>query len=219
MTMPCAACFSRFRIAMHEVQEDPELRRQIADDIGFDYTGGIKVDSLLTTITDRVGYEAAVQPVVKPLEGLKVVSYYGCLLTRPPDVTGAENPEYPMNMDQLMEACGAESVDWSYKTDCCGGSLSLSKLDIALDLSHKILENAIEVGADMIVTACPLCHANLDVRQKEINEEFGGEFDIPIVYFTQLMGIAYGLDAKTLGLEKHFSDAVGLLTEMGLLDD
>ena len=217
MTMPCAACFSRFRIAMHEVQNDPELRHKIAEDIGFEYAGGIKVDSLLTTISDRVGYEAAAKPVVRPLEGLKVVSYYGCLLTRPPDVTGAEHPEYPMNMDRLLEALGAESLDWSYKTDCCGGSLSLSTLDIALDLSQKILQNAIDVGADMLVTACPLCHANLDVRQEQISEEFGGDFAIPVVYFTQLMGIAYGIDAKTLGMDKHFSDAIGLLTEKGLL--
>jgi heterodisulfide reductase subunit B len=196
MTMPCAACFSRFRIAMHEVQNDPQLRRRI---------------------TDRVGYEAAAEPMVKPLDGLKVASYYGCLLTRPPEVTGAEHHEYPMSMDRLMEAVGAETVDWSYKTDCCGGSLSLSTLNIALDLSHKILQNAIDVGADIIATACPLCHANLDLRQKQINEEFGGEFDIPVVYFTQLMGVAYGLDAKTLGMDKHSSDAIGLLRDMGLL--
>jgi len=217
MTMPCAACFSRFRIAMHEIQNDPELRRKIAEDVGFEYTGGIQVDNWLTTITDRVGYEAAVKPVVKPLEGLKVACYYGCLLTRPPDVTDEEHYEYPMNMDHLMEALGAEAVDWSYKTDCCGGSLSLSELNIALDLSHKILENAIECGADLIVTACPMCHANLDLRQKQINEEFGGSFDIPVVYFTQMMGVAYGMDAKTLGLDKHFSDAIGLLKEKKLL--
>jgi heterodisulfide reductase subunit B len=217
MTMPCAACFSRFRIAMHEVQHDPNLRRRIAEDIGFEYTGGIKVDNLLTTITDRVGYEAAAKPVVKPLEGLRVACYYGCLLTRPPDVTGEENFEYPMNMDHLVEALGAEAVDWSYKTACCGGSLSLSTPDIALDLSHQILENAIDVGADMIATACPLCHANLDLWQNQINEEYGGQFDIPIVYFTQLMGVAYGLDAKTLGMDKHFTDAIGLLKETGLL--
>ena len=217
MTMPCAACFSRFRIAMHEVKNDPSLRRQIAEDVGFEYTGGIQVDNLVTTITDRVGYEAAAKPVVKPLQGLKVACYYGCLLTRPPDVTGEEHYEHPMNMDRLMEVLGAESVDWSYKTDCCGGSLSLSTLDIALDLSHKILNNAIECGADLIVTACPLCHANLDLRQKQINEEFGGTFDIPIVYFTQMMGVAYGLDAKTLGMHKHFTDAIGLLKEKGLL--
>lgn len=217
MTMPCAACFSRFRVAMHEVRQDAELRRKIAEDIGFEYTGGIKVDSLLTTITDRVGYEAAAAAVVKPLEGLAVASYYGCLLTRPPDVTGAENYEYPMSMDRLMETMGAEVVDWGYKTDCCGGSLSLSTLDIALDLSHKILENAIDEGADLIATACPLCHANLDVFQKQILDEFGGESEIPVVYFTQLMGVAYGLDPKVLGLDKHFTDAIGLLKEKRLL--
>jgi heterodisulfide reductase subunit B len=217
MTMPCAACFSRFRFAMHEVQRDPDLRRRIAKDIGFEYTGGIKVDSLLTTITDRVGYEAAAKPVIRPLEGLRVASYYGCLLTRPPDVTNAENPEYPMNMDRLVEVLGAEAMDWSYKTDCCGGSLSLSTLDIALDLSHKILQNAVDVGADLIATACPLCHANLDLRQKQINDEYGTALDMPIVYFTQLMGVAYGLDAKTVGMDKHFTDAVGLLKEKGLL--
>jgi heterodisulfide reductase subunit B len=204
---------------MHEVQHNAELRRKIADDIGFQYTGGIKVDNLLTTITDRVGYEAAAAPVVKPLEGLRVACYYGCLLTRPPDVTGAEQYEYPMSMDRLLEALGAEAVDWSYKTDCCGGSLSLSMLEIALDLSHEILQNAVDVGADILVTACPLCHANLDVFQKQIKDEYGADWDIPVVYFTQLMGVAYGLDAKTLGMDKHFTDAVGLLSEMGLLTD
>jgi heterodisulfide reductase subunit B len=202
---------------MHEVEHDPELRQKLADDIGFDYQGGIEVDSLLTTITDRVGIDAAAEPVVKPLDGLKVASYYGCLLTRPPAVTGAENFEYPMNMDRLMEAMGAEIIDWSYKTDCCGGSLSLSTLEIALDLSQKILKNAIDAGADVITTACPLCHANLDLRQKQINEEFGGEFDIPITYFTQLMGVAYGLDAQTLGMDKHSTDGIGLLQDKGLL--
>jgi heterodisulfide reductase subunit B len=217
MTMPCAACFSRFRFAMHEVQQDPELRRKIADEIGYEYTGGIKVDSLLTTITDRVGYEAAAKPIVKPLEGLRVACYYGCLLTRPPDVTGSAHYEYPMNMDRLIETLGAETVDWSYKTDCCGGSLSLSTLEISLDLSHKILQNAVEVGADIIATACPLCHANLDVFQKQIKDEYAADWDIPVVYFTQLMGVAYGQDAKTLGLDKHFTDAIGLLKEKGLL--
>jgi len=219
MTMPCAACFSRFRFAIHEVEQDPDLRRRIAAETGYEYNGEIRVDNLLTTITDRVGYDAVAERVVRPLKGLKVACYYGCLLTRPPEVTGAEHHEYPMNMDRLMETLGAEAVDWSYKTDCCGGSLSLSELDIALDLSHDILRNALDVGADLIVTACPLCHANLDMRQKQIGEKFGDDSEIPIVYFTQLMGVAYGQDAKTLGLDKHFSDAIGLLKEKGLLAD
>jgi heterodisulfide reductase subunit B len=217
MTMPCAACFSRFRIAMHEIEQDPALKERVAADIGYKYSGKIKVDNLLTTITDRVGYESAVEPAVKRLEGLRVACYYGCLLTRPPDVTGEEHYEYPSNMDKLMEALGAEAVAWDYKTDCCGGSLSLSTLEISLDLSHKILQNAVDCGADLVVTACPLCHANLDVFQKQIKDEYGAEWDIPVVYFTQLMGVAYGLDTKTLGMDKHFTDAIGLLKEKGLL--
>jgi heterodisulfide reductase subunit B len=217
MTMPCAACFSRFRFAMHEVAHDPELRQRIAKDVGLEYTGGIQVDSLLGTITSRVGYEAAARPVVRRLKGLKVACYYGCLLTRPPEVTGEEHFEYPTNMDRLMKVLGAQPLDWGSKTACCGGSLSLSTLDIALDLSHKILEDAQAVGADIIATACPLCHANLDLRQNEINDRYEGQFDIPIVYFTQLMGVAYGLHAKELGLDKHFSDAIGLLKRKRLL--
>jgi heterodisulfide reductase subunit B len=116
-----------------------------------------------------------------------------------------------------MEALGAEALDWSYKTECCGGSLSLSTLDIALDLSHKILENAVDAGADIIATACPLCHANLDVFQKQIKDEYSEVFDMPVVYFTQLMGVAYGLDAKTLGMDKHFTDSISLLKAKGLL--
>jgi heterodisulfide reductase subunit B len=217
ITMPCAACFSRFRIAMHEVEQDPELRELIAEDTGFEYTGGIQVDSLLTTITDRVGHDAVQAQVTHPLEGLKVVNYYGCLLTRPPEVTGVKNYEYPMNMDHLMETLGAESLDWNYKCDCCGGSLSLSQLDIALDLSRQILADARAVGADLIVTACPLCHINLDSRQNLINDTFGAGHSIPIVYFTQLMGLAFGLDAKTLGMDKHLTDAVGPLKEWGIV--
>ncbi len=217
ITMPCAACFSRFRIAMHEMQHDPGLRERIAEDIGFEYAGGIQVDSLLATITERIGYDAVRARVTQPLQGLKVVNYYGCLLTRPPEATGVQNYEYPMNMDRLMETLGAESLGWNYKCDCCGGSLSLSQLDIALDLSRKILADARAVGADVIVTACPLCHINLDSRQDLINDRFGEEHTIPVVYFTQMMGLAFGLGAKTLGMDKHLSDAVGLFRERGLL--
>jgi len=217
MTVPCAACFSRFRIAMHEVKKDSKLRQRIAQDIGYEFTDEIKVDSLLTTMTERVGYEAISKAVTKPLSGLRVVCYYGCLLTRPPEATGVTNYEYPMNMDRLMETLGAESSDWSYKTECCGGSLSLSQLPIALDLSRKILQNAEDVGAQAIVVACPLCHANLDLRQKQINEQLGGDFNIPIFYFTQLMGLAFGVEPSRLGLEKHLVDPLPLLEVRNLI--
>lgn len=218
MTVPCASCFSRFRNALHEVGQDPELRERVATAVGYEFSKGPEVDSLLTTMTERVGYEAIRQAVVKPLSGLKVVSYYGCLLTRPPEVTGAEHYEYPMNMDRLMEALGAESLDWSYKTECCGGSLSLTQLPIALEMSRKILQNAKEVGAEAIVVACPLCHANLDLRQSQIAGESHEEFDLPILYFTQVMGMAFGLAPQRLGLEKHFVDPLPLLKRKGFLE-
>jgi heterodisulfide reductase subunit B len=145
------------------------------------------------------------------------VAYYGCLSQRPPRITDAENPENPVAMDDLMRLIGMEVRPWSYKTDCCGGSLSISTLDIALDLSHKILQNAVDVGANVLATACPLCFANLDVFQKQIKDEYSEDFDMPVVYFTQLMGVAYGLDAKTLGMDKHFTDSISLLKDLGLL--
>lgn len=216
VTVPCASCFSRFRTAIYDVQHDRRLASQVEKDISYLPSEALQVDSLLTTMTDRVGLSRIEKKVTRPLKGLKVVCYYGCLLTRPPEVTGAEEPEYPMNMDELMQSLGAEVLDWSYKTDCCGGSLSISELPVALNLTQKILRNAKEVGADAIVVACPLCHVNLDTRQKQINADFESEYDIPILYFTQAMGLAFGLPPKSLGLEKHLVSPMRLLESKGL---
>lgn len=217
VTVPCSSCFSRFRIAIHEVQHDSRLAEEIRKDIGYVPSEAIQVDALPTTMTERVGLDRIAAKVNRPLRDLKVVCYYGCLLTRPPDVTDAPEPEYPTNMDELMETLGAQSLDWSYKTECCGGSLSISETPVALHLTQKILRNAKEVGADAIIVACPLCHVNLDTRQAQIAAEFEGEYDIPILYFTQAMGLAFGLDANNLGLNKHLVSPLPLLKEKGLL--
>jgi heterodisulfide reductase subunit B len=177
----------------------------------------LKMDLLLTTITERVGYEAVAKKVTRSLENLKVVCYYGCALTRPPRLTKVEDYEYPTNMDRLVETLGAESLDWSYKTDCCGVSLGISQLPIALGMSRKVLHDAKATGAEAIIVACPLCQVNLDSRQEQIEKEYEETFKLPIIYFTQLMGVAFGLDAKTLGLDKHFVDPRRLLKEKGLL--
>ncbi|MBC8249424.1 MAG: heterodisulfide reductase subunit B, partial [Anaerolineales bacterium] len=163
---------------------------------------------------ERVGIEKVAAAVTRPLEGLKVVCYYGCVITRPPELTGAAEYEYPMSMDRLVQALGAESLDWSYKTECCGVSLAFTQLPIALDMSHKVLDNAREVGAQAIVVACPLCQANLDMRQRQIGEQYGQDYDLPILYFTQLMGLAFGLEPSALGLDKHFVSAAPLLREL-----
>jgi len=122
--------------------------------------------------------------------------------------------EYPTQMDRLMNVLGITPLDWSYKTRCCGVSLGITQLPIALELSRKILKNAKSAGADAIVVACPLCHVNLDARQKQIEEEFKESFNLPIIYFTQLMGLALGLKSEALGLNKHFVDPNRLLHQV-----
>jgi heterodisulfide reductase subunit B len=151
--------------------------------------------------------------VVKPLEGLRLACYYGCLITRPSRVTGAENPEYPMKMDRLMRALGAETVEWSYKTECCGGALGITKPEISRRMAGRILANARDCGAEAVVTMCPMCHMNVDARQPEMNLD--GE--IPIFHGTQLMTLAFGEDAKAAYLEKNVVDPRPYLAAKRLL--
>ena len=212
VTVPCAACYSRFKCAIYDVQHDPQLRERVLKETGY-ANGTIEVQHLLETLVRKVGTDKIAAQVVNPLQGLRVVSYYGCLITRPPQVTQAEHYEYPVLMDRVVEALGATSLHWSYKTYCCGGSLSLSELPLALEMSRRILEEAHAVGAEAIVVACPLCHTNLDTRQEQI----GLPYRIPIIYITELMGVAFGLPAKELGLDRHLVDATAVLKEKGLL--
>jgi len=142
-----------------------------------------------------------------------VVSYYGCLLTRPPQITEVEHPENPTDMDELMSALGAEVKDWSYKTSCCGAAHSLSRPDIVVNLSKGLIEHAREAGAEAMVVACPLCHMNLDARQMQMELED----TMPILYFTQVMALALGLPEKDAVLQKNLVDARPLLKEKKLL--
>jgi heterodisulfide reductase subunit B len=140
------------------------------------------------------------------------VCYYGCLLTRPPEVTGSAHPENPTDMDDLLRALGAEVVDWSYKTSCCGAAHSLTRQDIVLKLSGDLIGHAREAGADVIAVACPLCHTNLDARQFQMSV---GD-PMPVLYFTQLMALALGLPDQA-ALNKNLVDPLPLLQEKGVL--
>ncbi len=204
---PCPSCYLRMRMALHDTAKDEELRRRVRAQIGFEPSEDLHVEHALNTFTDRVGLDAIGSQVTGPLGELKVVCYYGCVITRPPKVTGFGDYEYPTNMDRLVRHLGAEPLDWSYKTRCCGASLGFTNLEIVLELGRKILANAKAVGAEAVVVACPLCQVNLDSRQGQM----AGEFNLPILYFTQLMGLAFGLEPKALGLDKHFIDPMPLL--------
>ena len=219
VTVPCPSCYIRFRTAVRDVGEDDGLREQMQSKLGYTPSPGLEIDHLLTTITERVGIDSVVEAATRSLDGLKVVCYYGCVISRPPELTGYAEPEYPMNMDRLLDALGAETLDWSHKTECCGVSLSISQLPVALDMCHRILDDATDVGAEAIAVACPMCHLNLDMRQRQIEERYGKSYDLPIVYFTQLIGLALGLNPRSLDLGRHFVGVAETLRGRGLWAD
>jgi heterodisulfide reductase subunit B len=209
VTMPCAACFNRHRVAQHELDEG-----QLPADANPQYQGTLEVNTLIRTIQKRAGTAGITRLVTNPLAGLKVAPYYGCLLTRPPEVTGAEAPENPTDMDEILAALGADVVDWSYKTTCCGAAHSLTRPDIVLDLSGHLIREARKAGADVLAVACPLCHMNLDGRQFQMNLEA----PMPILYFTQLMALAFDLGESAAALRTNLVDPRPVMREKGLLN-
>lgn len=207
---PCVSCYSRFKSAQHDIQQKPELKKEVDEKIGYTYQNQVEVQSLLDVLEQRVGLDAIAKRVKKPLRDLKVVSYYGCLMTRPPKITGAAHPENPTELDRMVEKLGATPLDWLFKTECCGGSLSLTRTEVVHKLTRRILENAQAVGADIVTTACPLCHVNLDTRQAALNLEK----PIPIIFISQLMGLAFGLEPRALALDKHMVDTRAFVAQL-----
>lgn len=198
----CAACYSRLRTANYELRQDPALRAQVNQAATIDYRGQVEVRHLLDVLCNDLGVDEIRARVKRPLDGLKVACYYGCLLVRPPKVVAFDDPNNPRTMEEILTAAGATCVEWPHKTECCGGSFSLSRPDIVCKLTHDILREARDAGADVIAVACPLCQSNLDLRQADVARAFGTRYDLPVCYFTQLLGLALGMDRKALGLER-----------------
>jgi heterodisulfide reductase subunit B len=205
----CPACFLRLRDTRHEVKSETGLREKLPELISMPYEAKHDVRHLLDIIVNTVGIERVAEKVTNPLTGLRVVAYYGCYLVRPPELTGFDDPENPQTMDRLLKALGADVVDWRGKVDCCGGGLSLTRRDMAQELVAGIRRAADEVGAEAIVTACGLCHANLESRQ-------AGDKLLPVFYFTELIGLAFGLNARPW-LKKHLISPLDPLKKHGLL--
>jgi len=202
---PCSACYNRLRQTEHALRHDRSVGRAIEEAVGFNFLGGVTVLSLLEALVRRVGVEAVADRVVHPLRGLRVASYYGCLLVRPPEVTRFDRPENPVHLDEVVEALGAEAVYWRGKTECCGASHAITNPEVASALVGRILALAREAGADAIVTTCPLCQTSLELRRP------AGEA-IPAVYFTELMGLAFGLPGTRTWLDKHLVDVGPVLS-------
>jgi heterodisulfide reductase subunit B len=211
LAVACAACFSRFKKTNIALKDDVELKKKMGQIMGTFYKGSFEIKHLLDVICNTIGLETIKKRVINPLKGLKVVSYYGCVIVRPHEVTAFDNPERPQALDDLMEAIGAESLFWSGKTECCGASLSLTRANIVVKLANDIIEMAHEAGAKAIVTACPLCQANLDMRPQM-------ERRMPVFYFTEILGLALGIDS-TLWLKRHLTDPLPLLKSLNLLGE
>jgi heterodisulfide reductase subunit B len=210
----CAACFNRLKIANSLMESNLEHRENVQKITGQEYKGEVKVTHFLDILVNVLGLEKLSQKVTRKLSGLKVACYYGCLLTRPQAVTQLDDLEDPRLMDDLMRTIGAEPVKWPYKTECCGASFSLTKTDVVLKLSGDILQMASDEGAQAIVVACPLCQSNLDLRQSMINKKFKKNFNMPILYFTQLVGLSLGIEPKKLGLDKHIVSPLELVEKL-----
>jgi heterodisulfide reductase subunit B len=213
VTSPCSNCFSRLKSAEGAGIKDQKALAQVRAHTNYDYQGKVSVQHFIDTIMDHATPAQLADKTRRPLQGLKVACYYGCLITRPARVTQAEHHEYPMKMDYLVRSLGAETVDWSYKTECCGGPLSVTQTELSLKMSRSVLEDARDCGAEAVITMCPMCHMNLDARQADM----GIDFKMPIFHATQLTTLAFGLELKQSHFNKNIVDPRPLLQAKNLV--
>jgi len=202
---PCSACYKNMYFTNVHLKEDPDLAEHINEALQEDdltWSGKMVVKHLIDVFSIDVGAEQIKSKVTHPLSGLRVATYYGCQILRPKkDHEDVEQPHY---FEDLMSAIGATPVDFPLKLTCCGGSLLISSRPAAYSMIHNLLYDAQRAQADVIVTACPLCQVNLECYQQQVNQEYGTDFSIPVIYFTQLIGLAMGIPPKKLGFGKEF---------------
>ena len=202
IVVPCAACYSRLTVTKHEIAEHPELNETITRANDLEYKGTVEVLNIIQMIDKYITPDLEGR-IVKPFDH-KVACYYGCLLVRPHGILKFDREEDPLSMDVLMLKAGATPIDWAFKTECCGAGLSISRTSSVGRLSGEIMKDAIDRGAEAVIVACPMCHSNLDMRREAINSYLGEKIEIPVLYATQVLGLALGIDRKTLGLQRHF---------------
>ncbi len=211
LVTPCAACFNRLKRADYIMKTDPHLRAEMEQMVGFQFSGEVTVRPVLAALYEDVPANDLIEFVRRPLNGLKVVPYYGCLLVRPPQVAQFDDPDNPKVMANLLRRVGVEVMDWSHATDCCGAGLSLGRPDVVQNLVGRLVERAREAGAQALATACPLCQVNLEMRQP-------GKDKMPAFYFTELLGLAFGLPEAQGWWRKHLIDPRPVLRAAGLSD-
>ncbi|MFC2055429.1 CoB--CoM heterodisulfide reductase iron-sulfur subunit B family protein [Chloroflexota bacterium] len=213
---PCSGCYKNAYFTNVYLQQDPDLAEHInfaLEEDNLHISGPINVRHLIEVFVEDVGFEEIKKRVSRPLKDLRVAPYYGCQLVRPKkDSEDVENPQF---FEDLLSAIGADPVDYGSKTHCCGSSLIITNREAALDMVYKLLQDAANRDADVIATICPLCNVNLELYQKQVNREYGTDFSMPVMYFTQLLGLALGVESGGLGIGKEFvsTDSMQLIMQ------
>ena len=213
----CSFCYNTLKRTNRAFRDDPEKLEVLNDFLEDRYEGRVEVLHLLEVLRDRLGFDALKARVSRPLKGLKVAAYYGCMLLRPPGV-GVDHPEQPRVFEDFLKALGAKPVEFPQRGECCGAHLAMNREDIVQRLSGSVLQSAREAGADLVVTSCPLCFHNLERSQEVLLESQGGWVGVPVLYFTQILGLALGQDPQGLGIGENRFPAEPLLREKGLLE-
>lgn len=223
LVAPCSACYLNLRKVDHYMGKYPELNRLTNEALAAGNLrykpGSLRVRHLIDVIVNDVGYETISGLVTHPLTGMKVAPYYGCLIVRPDFGESLDDPEFPTHLDRLMEALGADVVDFPLKAHCCGGHMTQISAETAYGLIRRLLEDAHKHGADAIVTICPMCQLNLDAYQSQVNQHFGTDFKIPVLYFTQMIGLAMGIEPALLGIGREFVSADAALARVGAIEE
>ena len=223
LVAPCSACYLNLRKCNSYMAEDPVLAEKVNTALAagnLKYQAGmLKVRHLLDVVVNDIGYEAIKNKVTKPLNGLKIAPYYGCMIVRPEfPINGKlfDNTEYPMTLDYLLRVLGADVIDFPMKAHCCGGHMTQISESTGFELIRRLIKGAVDYQADMIVTLCPMCQLNLDGFQGAMNAYFKTNYQMPVLYFTQLIGLALGLDAKELDIGSELVNARPALAKIGV---
>ena len=202
IVVPCAACFNRLVVAQYELNKDADKKAETEKAIEMTFNNHVKILNVIQFIDKYI--KDKIEDRLTNKFDHKVACYYGCLLVRPHKIIDFDRVEDPSSMDDLMKMIGATSLDWGFKTECCGASLSIARTDLVAKLSGNIIKDATDRGAETIIVACPMCHSNLDMRRPQIDEYVGKKISIPVIYITQAIGLAIGLAPEKLGLQRHF---------------
>jgi len=204
LVVVCPACLTTLEKTNHYLREDSRFKRTITTALkaaDMQYGGTVKVRHLIEVIVNEVGEDRVRSKVKRKLSGLKVAPYYGCQLTRP--FGEIDDEEFPMIFDKLLGWIGAQPVNYPVKAKCCGGLLMMTNENVGLGLTQNLLQNAVDNGAECIGTLCPLCHMNLETYQDSVNKKFQTNYKMPILYFTQLLGLAFGFSRERLGINEE----------------